>query len=92
MNLLLDTHIALWAITDHPSLTRPARDWISNPRSTVWVSVVSLWEIAIKHSLGRGDMPVSAREALDYFQRAGYRLLSIEPEHTLALADLPPHH
>ena len=92
MNLLLDTHIALWAITDHPSLTRPARDWISNPRSTVWVSVVSLWEIAIKHSLGRGDMPVSAREALDYFQRAGYRILSIEPEHSLALADLPPHH
>lgn len=92
MNLLLDTHIALWAITDHPSLTRPARDWISNPRSTVWVSVVSLWEIAIKHSLGPGDMPVSAREALDYFQRAGYRILSIEPEHSLALENLPPHH
>ena len=35
MNLLLDTRIALWAITDHPGLTRPARDWISNPRSTV---------------------------------------------------------
>lgn len=37
-------------------------------------------------------MPVSAREALDYCQRAGYRILCIEPEHTLALADLPPHH
>ena len=37
-------------------------------------------------------MPVSACEALDDFQRAGYRILGIEPEHTLALADLPPHH
>lgn len=92
MNLLLDTHIALWAITDHPSLTSPARDWIGNPRNTVWISTASLWEIAIKHSLGRGDMPVSAREALGYFQSAGYRILSIEPEHTLALETLPPHH
>lgn len=92
MNLLLDTHIALWAIADHPNLTRPARDWIAAPRNTVWVSVVSLWEIAIKHSLGRGDMPVSAREALDYFQRAGYRILPIEPEHALAVESLAPHH
>lgn len=92
MNLLLDTHIALWAITDHPSLSDSAREWIGNPRNTVWVSTASLWEIAIKYSLGRGDMPVSAREALDYFQRSGYRLLPIEPEHTVALDTLPPHH
>ena len=92
MNLLLDTHIALCAITDHPGLTRPARDWISNPRSTVWVSVVSLWEIAIKHSLGRGDMPVSGQEALGYFQESGHRLLAVLPEHAAAVADLPPHH
>lgn len=92
MNLLLDTHIALWAIADHPKLTDPAREWIGNPRNTVWVSSASLWEIAIKRNLGRGDMPVSAREALDYFQRAGYRILPIEPEHTLALENLPPHH
>jgi PIN domain nuclease of toxin-antitoxin system len=92
MNLLLDTHIALWAITDHPSLSNRAREWIGHPRNTVWVSAASLWEIAIKHRLGRGDMPVSARQALDYFQRSGYRLLPIEPEHTLALETLPPHH
>ncbi|MEW5887230.1 MAG: type II toxin-antitoxin system VapC family toxin [Pseudomonadota bacterium] len=92
MNLLLDTHIALWAITDDPKLPSLAREWISHPRNTVWVSTASLWEIAIKYSLGRGDMPVSAREALDYFQRSGYRLLPIEPEHTVALDTLPPHH
>lgn len=84
MNLLLDTHVALWALTDHPSLSQKARDLILAPRSVIWVSAVSLWEIAIKHSLGRGDMPVSGQQALDHFRQAGYRLLAIEPEHTVA--------
>ncbi|ASM78605.1 twitching motility protein PilT [Vitreoscilla filiformis] len=92
MNLLLDTHVALWAITDSPRLPPQARALIAAPRTTVWVSVASLWEIAIKHSLGRGDMPVSGQEALQYFQASGYRLLAIEAEHAVAVAGLPPHH
>lgn len=92
MNLLLDTHVALWAITDDPKLSTEARELILAPRAVVWVSTVSLWEIAIKHGLGRGDMPVSAHEALGYFRLAGYRLLAIEPEHALAVEQLPPYH
>lgn len=92
MNLLLDTHVALWAITDSPKLPLTARDLILAPRAIVWVSTVSLWEISIKHGLGRGDMPVSGHEALGYFRQAGYRLLAIEPEHTIAIEKLPPHH
>lgn len=92
MNLLLDTHIALWAIADSPKLSAQARDLILAPRTTVWVSAVCLWEIAIKHGLSRGDMPVSAQEALRYFRQAGYRLLAIEPEHTVAVETLPAHH
>lgn len=92
MNLLLDTHIALWAIADSPKLPAKARELIANPRNTVWISAASLWEITIKHSLGRGDMPVSGREALAYFEQAGYRLLPIEPEHAVAVGELPHHH
>lgn len=92
MNLLLDTHVALWAITDHPGLSAKARELILAPRSTVWVSSVSIWEIAIKHSLGRGEMPVSGQAALRYFREAGYRLLAIEPEHAAAIEGLPDHH
>lgn len=92
MNLLLDTHIALWALTDSPKLSSAARELILAPRSRVWVSAVSVWEIAIKHSLGRGDMPISGEEALRYFQRAGYQLLSIDPEHAVAVEKLPPVH
>ena len=92
MNLLLDTHVALWAITDSPRLAIRARDLISSPRSSVWISAATIWEITIKHGLGRGDMPVSGHDALRYFRDSGYRLLAIEPEHAAAIAELPPHH
>lgn len=92
MNLLLDTHVALWAITDSPRLNAKARDLIANPANTVWVSVASLWEITIKHSLGRGDMPISGAQAKDWFEQSGYQLLNIEAPHVLGVAELPPLH
>ena len=92
MNLLLDTHVALWAITDSPRLAARARELISSPRASVWISAATIWEITIKHGLGRGDMPVSGHDALRYFRDSGYRLLAIEPEHAAAIAELPAHH
>lgn len=92
MRLLLDTHVALWAITDHPGLSAKARELILAPASTVWVSAVTVWEISIKSSLRRGDMPVSGKLALEYFRQAGYRLLAVEPEHAAAVEELAGHH
>jgi len=92
LNLLLDTHVALWAITDSPKLPPKARELIASPRTTVWISVASVWEIAIKHALGRGDMPVSGQEAGRYFRESGYRFLPIETEHAFAVQDLAVHH
>jgi PIN domain nuclease of toxin-antitoxin system len=92
VNLLLDTHVALWAITDSPRLSTRARDLIGGQNAQVWVSAASVWEIAIKHALGRGDMPVSGKQALRYFQDSGYQLLAIEAEHAAAVEELPAHH
>ncbi len=92
MNLLLDTHVALWAITDSPHLSKKAREMIESPKASVWISAATIWEIAIKHSLGRGEMPVSGQDALRYFTESGYRFLPVEPEHAAAVEDLPPHH
>ncbi|TDM05660.1 MAG: PIN domain nuclease [Ideonella sp. MAG2] len=92
MNLLLDTHIALWAIVDSPKLPAKARALIADSRNEVWVSAVTIWEIAIKHGLGRGDMPISGGQALAYFRQAGFRVLAIEPEHAVATEGLSPHH
>lgn len=92
MNLLLDTHVALWAITDSSRLSATVRSLITAEKTTVWVSAASVWEIAIKHALGRGDMPVSSGDAVRYFDESGFRLLSIAPEHAVAVEHLPPHH
>ncbi|BCS53610.1 type II toxin-antitoxin system VapC family toxin [Geobacter sp. SVR] len=92
MRLLLDTHVALWAITDSPALPEKARRYILAPHNEVYVSAVSIWEIAIKHGLGRGNMPVSGREAADYFSQAGYLTLDISAEHAAFVEELPNHH
>ena len=86
MNLLLDTHIALWAVEDNPRLSQAARTLILDPSATLYVSVVSLWEIAIKHALGRGPeaMPMPAADAHRFFEASGFVILALEP--------LPRHH
>lgn len=89
MRLLLDTHIALWAITDSPELPKQARDLILAPSSEAFVSAASIWEIAIKHSLGRINMPISGAEAARYFEEAGYVLLPVTAEHAAATETLP---
>jgi PIN domain nuclease of toxin-antitoxin system len=90
--LLLDTHVALWALVDSPRLSARARALIEAHANEVWVSAASVWEIAIKHGLGRGHMPLSGEQALVYFRQAGYRLLSIAPEHAASVQTLPPIH
>lgn len=69
-----------------------ATELILSPTTRVWVSVASVWEIAIKHKLGRGDMPVSSQDAVRYFGESGYRLLAIEAEHVVTVEALPTHH
>lgn len=92
VRLLLDTHIALRAITDSPQLAAHARSLILDPANSIHVSTASVWEIAIKHMLGRGGMPVSATQAAAHFQAAGYTELPIVNAHIAMLETLPPHH
>jgi PIN domain nuclease of toxin-antitoxin system len=92
LNVLLDTHVALWAITDNPQLPQKSRELIQSSKTTVWISAASVWEIAIKHALGRGDMPVSSQDAARYFRESGYRFLAVEAEHAVAVEELPAHH
>jgi PIN domain nuclease of toxin-antitoxin system len=92
MNLLLDTHIALWAIADDRRLPKEAAKWIEDDANSIWVSAVSVWEITIKHMLAKKNMPISGRQALGYFREAGYRLLDIRSEHAVAIEDLPAIH
>jgi PIN domain nuclease of toxin-antitoxin system len=92
VNLLLDTHIALWAVTDSKALPKKARMLISDEQNTVFVSAASIWEISIKSGLGRGQIPMSGSQALKFFELSGYRLLPVEPQHAASVEMLEPIH
>ena len=72
-------------------LAPQARDAILGA-DEVFVSAASSWEIAIKHSLGRGEMPISPAQALQAFTDAGFALLAIRPEHAVAVERLAAIH
>lgn len=94
MRLLLDTHIALWAFTDDDRLSAEAKDLIADPTHEVLLSVASLWEVAIKHSLHRAPeaMPISAAQTETFARSAGYVIVSVEAEHVLEVERLPALH
>jgi PIN domain nuclease of toxin-antitoxin system len=95
LRLLLDTHIALWTLTDDPRLSMEARELILDPANEVCVSAVTLWEIAIKHGLerqGPGAMPIGAHDAQVLFSAAGYSLIPITPEQAVIVETLPRIH
>jgi PIN domain nuclease of toxin-antitoxin system len=95
MRLLLDTQIAIWALVDDSRLPQRATELIADPANAIAVSAASIWEIALKHALGRGGpnaMPISGREAMTYFSEAGYDLLPITPTHAATVEALPALH
>ena len=92
MRLLLDTHILLWAVTDDPRLPTCVRELLLHPHNEVFFSVATIWEIAIKRSLRRVDMPVSAEESVKFFREAGYEELSISAAHAVWVETLPAIH
>jgi len=92
VRLLLDTQIALWALTDNPKLSKTARDLILDRGNDIYFSAATVWEIAIKHSLARGDMPVSGSEAAGLLKKAGFVELPMTAAHASAIETLPPHH
>jgi len=93
MRLLLDTQIAIWSIAGSERLRRHVRQLLSETSTDVLVSSVSIWEIAIKHALGKASAPpFSGGEAIDHCHTMGYDLLPITPEHAAAVGTLPLHH
>lgn len=87
--LLLDTQVVLWAWSDARRLTPTAWAAIADPDRRIVVSAVSLWEIAIKRSLGKLIAPVNLGARL---VANGAQLLEIAPKHAEAVGELPWHH
>ena len=89
MNLLLDTHVILWWLADDPALKSDARGAISEASNLVHVSAVSLWEIVIKHSLGKLRLPKDWARVL---MGEPFRQVSITCQHAVTVGKLPAIH
>lgn len=92
MKLLLDTHLLLWAAGQPDQLSIAAHEFIEDLRNELIFSAASLWEVAIKKNLGRGDFQVDARLLRRGLLDNGYNELAITGEHTVATDGLPPIH
>ena len=89
MRLLLDTHVLLSLLFEDGRLSAPARKTMERGDAQLIVSVVSVWEIAIKRSIGKLDAPDDVIERID---EAGARILTITLQHAHATGELPLHH
>jgi PIN domain nuclease of toxin-antitoxin system len=92
VKLLLDTHLLLWTAGGSRSLSKVARNLISDPANELLFSAASLWEIAIKRSLGRDNFQVDPRLLRRGLLDNGYVELPITSEHALATDALPSIH
>jgi len=88
MNLLIDTHVLLWWLDDHPSLSEKARAVIADGNNMVFLSAAVIWEIRIKQALGKLKIPANFRQVLD---KQPLETLAITAEHAHAVKDLPTH-
>ena len=93
--ILLDTHIILWAILKDKRLTNKISDYLLNPDNSIYYSIASMWEVQIKHSLGK--LPISGKEFMHFCEMSGYHKLPVNDIHVMELESLkrdesaPPH-
>lgn len=89
MRLLLDTHALLWWLSDSSRLSSDSRQAITEPENVVFLSSVVVWEIRIKESIGKLDLPQGFRDVLD---AEAFVELPMTSEHAHAVRDLPMLH
>jgi PIN domain nuclease of toxin-antitoxin system len=92
VKLLLDTQILLWAAGQPDRLSPTARKLLDDPRNELIFSAASLWEIAIKNSLGREDFRVDPRLLRRGLLDNGYAELPVAGQHAVNIDSLPPLH
>ncbi len=89
MNLLLDTHVLLWWLDDNPNLANTAKHAVSNKANLVFISSVVIWEIRIKQSLGKLNIPP---DFWSVYKDQPFEWLDITADHAFAVGDLPILH
>lgn len=89
----MDTQVWLWWMLGSERLGKTIYELIVDPGTITYFSVVSAWEIAIKHSIGRLTLPTSSATYIPVrVEGSDFRIIDVRLEHALAVADLPRHH
>ena len=88
MKLLLDTHILLWTLANDRRLSPRARLLIDNPGNDVFYSIVSPWEVQIKHQLHPDRLEIGSEKLEEYCTASGFHRLPVQVEHIHALGSL----
>jgi PIN domain nuclease of toxin-antitoxin system len=92
VKLLLDTHALLWFAADDRRLSRRAAKAMDADDAELFVSAATVWELAIKTSLGRLTLPLTVDRYLAAKLGEGYRLLDVTWVHAARTEGLPWHH
>ena len=93
MDHLIDTNILIFFLQDHPRLSARVAEWIEDPASKSFVSLASLWEISIKHGLGKLQVSYADRPDLpEILAQSGFELLPISWNAIRRAGSLPFHH
>lgn len=92
MRLLVDTHAFLWFASGDDRLSRRARSAMEDADGEWCLSAASVWEISIKSSIGRLELPAAAPEYFAAKVRQGLPILPIEWSHAALVERLPFHH
>lgn len=88
MRILLDTHLLLWTLTNDARLSATARRIIEDPDNSIFFSVISPWEVQIKHDSHPDELPIDAAQLVGYCAESGFQQLPVRLGHTLALGTL----
>jgi len=87
--LLLDTHTLLWVIGKSYELSPRMKDYITDCDNEVYVSAISLWEIALKCSIGKLELNFEVEDIPVYCTKFGFRLIPLDPLDALHSLKLP---
>lgn len=88
---IIDTHALLWYLRNSEELSEKAREIIDNEEQ-IFTSIASLWEIAIKHSIGKLDLDFSISQIENLCTEKDISILPIKAAHLDELKNLPDHH
>lgn len=93
MSILVDTDVFLWGIGIGKRLSSSARALLEDPDTEIFLSAATAWELAIKWSKGRLDLPAHPAQVVSNAVTAGgISQLAVTTNDALGVADLPPHH